>query len=314
MNTKMKKLFSVVIPVYSNELNLPITIPYIMNNYKKLFSGYDFELVLVNDGSPDNSWQIMQEYQKQYPDTIRIASFTRNFGQVMATRYGIEIASGDFVGVISADLQDPLELFADMLKILEDGADLVCGVRANRQEKGLGVIFSKITHFLINKFISRQYPIGGFDFFAMNRENVNRFLQLHERNASAQLQLLWVSSNIHFLNYSRKEREIGKSGWTFSKKIKYFIDTFISNSYLPVRIMSVGGIICAAIAFIYTIIIIFGTLIKGSPVPGWSSLAALIALFSGLILMSLGILGEYLWRIYDEVKGRPMYLVKKTEQ
>ena len=284
-----------------------------MENYQRLFPEYDFELVLVNDGSPDNSWQIMQEYQKQYPDVIRIASFVRNFGQLMATRYGISMANGDYIGVISADLQDPLELFVDMLNALEDGFDLVCGVRENRQEKGLGVIFSKTTHLLINKFINKQYPIGGFDFLALNRDNADRFLQIQERNGSFQLQLLWVSSDVKFVNYCRKEREVGKSGWTFSKKIKLFIDTFVSNSYLPIRLMSVSGFICAFAAFVYTFFIVIEALVRENAVPGWASLAVLITFFSGLILISFGILGEYLWRIYDEVKDRPRYLIKEKK-
>lgn len=128
-----------------------------------------------------------------------------------------------------------------------------------------------------------------------------------------QLQLLWVSSKTSFIPYRREERRLGKSAWTLSKRIKYMIDTVVTNSYLPVRVMSVGGIAFACMAFLIAIIIVIETLILGRIVPGWSSLAVLITFFSGLILTALGIIGEYLWRIYDAVKGRPAYLVKKDD-
>ena len=135
----MKKLFSIVIPIYKNELNLPITIPEIINAIPTLFADYRVELILVNDGSPDNSYSVMQKYQKEYPDIIRISSFTRNFGQSAAIYHGLSMAKGDVMGVISADLQDPFELFADMLKKWEEGSQLVCAVREDRNEHGLGV-------------------------------------------------------------------------------------------------------------------------------------------------------------------------------
>ena len=305
----MKKLFSIIIPVYKNEKNLPITVPYILEQIPTLFPQYDIELVLVNDGSPDRSWELMKDFQRQYPETIRIASLIHNFGQGNATACGIRLAKGDAVGVISADLQDPFELFADMLAELERGHDLVCGIREGREEKGIGVLFSRITHRLIKRFINNQYPAGGFDFYVMNRAAAERFLQVQEKNGSTQLSLLWVSGSVKFIPYVRREREIGTSGWTFSKKIKYFIDTFVSNSYLPLRIMSVGGLVFAGFAFCFSLVVFFMALFTETEVQGWSSLALLITFFSGLILTALGVIGEYLWRIFDEVKARPLYLV-----
>lgn len=305
----MKKLFSIVIPIYKSEENLPVTVPFIMEQIPVLFPTYHVELILVNDGSPDNSWELMKQYQKQYPDTIRIARFTRNFGQTMAIHYGVSIAKGDAVGVISADLQDPFMLFQDMLGEWEKGAELVCGIREGRDEKGLNVLFSKITHRLIHRFITNQYPVGGFDFFLMDRHVARRYAEVKERNGSSQVLLLSMGARTVFLPYTRQKREIGKSSWTFSKKIKYFLDTFVTNTYLPMRVMSVGGVICAVIAFIYAIFIVAGTIVWGTQVPGWSSLAALVTMLSGLLLVSLGIIGEYLWRIYDAVKGRPLYYV-----
>lgn len=309
----MKK-FSIVLPIYGNEENLPITVPYIIDNIPKLFPDYEVEVVMVNDGSPDNSYEIMKKYQKQYPKTIKIASFTRNFGQGMAWDYGMSIASGDAIGVISADLQEPFELFADMLREWENGYQLVYATRVKRKDKGR--IFSELTHSLIHRFVSDKYPKGGFDFFIMDKEAAEQYLKAEDRNGSNQLLMLWYGFKHKEIEYERKKREAGKSGWTFSRKIKGFIDIFVSNSYLPLRVMSVIGAISAFAGFSYAIYIIISAVISkingdNNGVLGWSSIVTIIIFFSGLILLSLGIIGEYLWRIFDYVKRRPRYVVKE---
>ena len=311
--TCMKKLFSIVIPVYKSELNLPVTVPYILEHSPKLFPDHDIELILVNDGSPDNSWEIMKNFQKQYPQVIRIASLVHNFGQAVAIQCGIRMAHGDAIGVISADLQDPFELFADMLEALEDGYELVCGVRSARKEGGVDGLFSKITHRMINTFITERYPIGGFDFMAFTGAVAERIRNIEERNGSFQLLLLWSSGKIKFIPYARQERILGRSSWTFSKKVTYFIDTFVTNTYLPLRVMTISGFLFSGVAFLGVLYIFLITIAMGRGAPGWSSLAVLITFFAGLILASLGIIGEYLWRIYDAVKGRPLYIVQKEE-
>ena len=307
----MKKKFSIILPIYGNEKNLPVTVPYILDNIPTLFPEYDVELIMVNDGSPDNAYSVMKDYQKQYPDVIKIASFTRNFGQIFAIEYGMKMATGDVVGAISADLQDPLELFAEMLKYWEQGDQLVYGVRTKRNDRGS--IFSKITHSLIHNIIMKNYPKGGFDFFIMDRGAAEQFLEVNERNGSPQVLMLWFGFKSHGIPYERKVREIGKSGYNFSRKFKLFIDTFVSNTYLPLRVMSVIGTISAIGAFIYIVYLIISMLVSGgASVPGWASIISAIAFFSGLILLSLGIIGEYLWRIFDYVKLRPRYVVKET--
>lgn len=310
----MKKTFSIIIPIYKSEKNLPVTVPYIMEQIPKLFPNYNVELIMVNDGSPDNSWEIMKKYRDEFPETIRIASFTRNFGQTAAVYHGLSIAKGDVMGVISADLQDPFELFADMLAKYEEGSRLVCAVREQRKEKGLGVLFSKITHKMIKKFINPEYPIGGFDFYLMDSFVRDKLLSISEKNCQPQISLLWLGVPTTFVGYTRRKRDIGKSGWTFSKKIKLFIDIFTTYSYMPLRVMSVVGFVSAMLGFIYGAFLVIRGLVTPITVPGWTTIVVLIVLFSGLILLSLGILGEYLWRIFDEVKKKPMYLVKTDDE
>ena len=152
----MIRIFSIVIPVYKSELNLPVTSPYILEQIPVLFSDYHVELILVNDGSPDSSWEIMKAYQEKYPKIIRIINLIHNFGQGNAINCGISVAKGDAIGVVAADLQDPIELFVEMLKEIENGYDMVCGVREKRAETGLMGFFSKTAHFLINQLIENE--------------------------------------------------------------------------------------------------------------------------------------------------------------
>ena len=308
-----KRLFSIVIPIYKGIDNIPHTVSYIMENISKLFPDYNVEVIMVNDGSPDDSWWLMKECQKQYSQTIRIANLTRNFGQGMAVLCGLQLAKGDVIGVISQDLQDPFELFVDMLKATEEGHDLVCAIRKNREEKGFGVLCSKATHWLMHKFVSNRYPAGGCDFFLLTREVAQRFFLIF-REGSWIFALLDSSVSPLFLPYTRQKREFGKSGYNFSKKIYLFLSLFLSNSYLPLRIMSVGGFLFSGTAFLFVIVLFIASLTVGSPIPvqGWASLALLITFFSGLILASLGIVGEYLWRVYEEVKKKPPYLIAEV--
>ena len=309
----MCKIFSIVIPIYKNELNLPITISKIIEQIPILFSTWRVEIILVNDGSPDNSWEIMKEYQGKYPESIKIARFTRNFGQTAAIYYGLSIAKGDVIGIISADLQDPFDLFPTMLKKWEEGYQLVCAVRKKRMEKGVNVCISKLTHKLIQKFINDQYPEGGYDFYLMDASVSHALLETREKNGQPQISLLWLGVPTYFISYTRNKREIGKSGWTLAKKVKLFIDIFTTYTYLPLRVMSFVGCLCALCAFLYGAYLFIIALVETAIVPGWSALAVMITFFSGMILFSLGIIGEYLWRIFDEVKQRPMYIVRENQ-
>lgn len=309
----MKKLFSIVIPIYKAQENIPYTVPYIMENIPALFSDYRVELVLVNDGSPDNSWELMKEYQAKYPETIRLIRLIHNFGQGAAWCCGLSAARGDIVGIIAQDMQEPLELFADMLQAIENGADMACGVRSGREEKGLISACSKIAHWMMHTFVSPDYPAGGSDFFAMKRETVQRFLQLFPTYPHV-LALLYAGESPVFLPYVRMKRQVGKSGYGFFKKMKIFIEMFISSTYLPLRAMTFLGFLCAGGAFCFALVILIASLTTGSPIPvrGWASLSILVTFFSGLILASIGIVGEYLWRVLDVVKKKPLYYVAET--
>ncbi len=306
----MKKLFSIVIPIYKAEENIPHTLPYMMEKIPELFPNYNVELVLVNDGSPDNSWTMLKEWQAKYPEMIRIIRLVHNFGQLNATTCGIASARGDIVGIISQDMQDPFELFAEMLKEIESGHDLVCAVREGRNEHGLGALGSKMTHWFMHKFASPQYPTGGCDFYAMTGCVAERFLASF-RHGSFLLALFYASESPAYLPYTRTKRAYGKSGFTLRKKFLGAMELFTSSTYMPLRFVAFIGFFVAAISVLFALYVFIASLTVGSPIPvrGWASTALLITFFSGLNLATLGMLGEYLCRVYETVNQRPAYFV-----
>ena len=226
-------------------------------------------------------------------------------------RYGLSIARGDVVGIISCDMQDPFELFVDMLKEYEKGHEFVGGQRVARNEKGLSILCSRLTHFLMHNIVSKDYPEGGCDFYLISRSALNRLLAMNPKYGAHGVILYEICHEIKFLPYTRKKREIGKSGYSLGKKISIFIDMFVSNTYFPLRVMSVTGFSFAIISFCYALFIFIKALIGGGRIaaPNLFGIAVLVTFFSGLILASLGIVGEYMWRIYDWVRNKHPYHV-----
>lgn len=305
----MKKIFSIIVTVYKNELNLPHTIPHYLKGIEKLNNKFDVEFIYVNDGSPDNSYKILKDFQEIYPDKIKIVNLTRNFGQVNAMMAGFKYAKGDVIGYITSDMQDPIELFEQMIKEWEDGNKLVIAARKKREEKGINVILSKSVHYFVNKFIDKRFPPGGYDFFLADKVVINKLLNINEKNGQPMILLLWLGYKYKMINYTRKEREVGRSSWTLPMKIKLFIDIFTTNTYLPLRLISLIGILSSVISFILGLYVFTSWLITDDPLRGWTSSLLIQIFFSGLILFSLGIIGEYLWRIFDYLKDRPNYIV-----
>ena len=305
----MKKKFSIVIPVYGNEQNLPITIPYIVDHLN-LFPNYDVELIFVCDGSPDNSYQLMEEYRRQYPDLIRTVKFTRNFGQGAAVRCGLEIAEGDVIGVISCDLQDPFELFVDMLCEWEQGCKLIIAVRQKRKDKGFGVLCSKLFHSFVHKMIEPRYPSGGFDFYVMDRIVAKAFCQADIPNASTQMLLLWLGYTYKEIPYVRSERAIGKSRWNMTKKINAAIGLVTSFSAFPLRLLGILGVFFMAAGMFGDVYYVISRLC-GHVLPMTVLVLFSEALFMGILLAALWFIGEYMWRVFDLVKNRPRYVIEE---
>ena len=306
----MKRIFSIVIPVYGNEQNLPVTIPYIVKHLD-LFPEYDVELILVCDGSPDNSYQIMEEWRRQYPELIRTVKFTRNFGQGAAIRCGMEKAVGDVIGVISCDLQDPFELFADMLRAWEQGYKMVIASRQKRKDRGISAWESKCFHRFVHKVIEPRYPSGGFDFYVLDKTVADMFCHADIPNASMQMLLLWLGYSYKEIPYIRNERIIGKSQWNINRKMNAALGIVTSYSSFPLRLLGILGIFFAAAGTLGGICCIIAGLndhFMSLAIP----MAFLGVLLTGILLVGMWILGEYLWRVFDLVKGRPRYVVEES--
>lgn len=304
----MKKKFSIVIPVYGNEKNLPITIPYIISHLDE-FPNYSIEIIMVCDGSPDDSYGIMKEYQAQYPNMIKIVKFTRNFGQGAAVNCGVSIASGDVIGIISADLQDPFLLFIDMLKAWEEGYKFVIATREKRPEKGFLGWTSTVMHKMVNKFVSNRYPLGGFDFYLMDKKMAMDFVKYDFANGSTQLLLLWLGYDYKLLTYERQKRKVGKSGWNFRKRLNAGVGLFISYSSLPLRIFYLPGIICITLALILLVLMICNIVLLWGYSIGVFICCILLLFIGGINFFGLVIIGEYLWRMNERLHLFPRYII-----
>lgn len=302
------KTITIVIPVYYNELNLPDTIPQLVGLSEKL-KEYRFEFIFVDDGSGDRSLEIIREYQRDYPNMIKAVKLTRNFGSMAAIQAGFTVSTGDCVGVIAADLQDPPELFVDMINHWEKGCKSVFAVRVDRDEPPIQKSLSNTYYSLIRKFAIPGYPTGGFDFLLVDRQVVNEVNKIQEKNTNLMTLIFWLGYQPVMIPYTRRHRDKGESRWTFSKKIKLFIDTFVSFSYFPVRMFSGLGILFSLVSFAYACFILYFRIRYGFSVEGWVSTMLMLIFTAGIQMVTLGVLGEYLWRTLDETRKRPPFVI-----
>jgi len=303
-----KVTLSIVIPVYFNELNLPDTVPQLLALGDDL-PAYNLELVFVDDDSKDRSLEILLDYRERFPNQIKVVKLTRNFGTMAALQAGLTVATGNCVGAIAADLQDPPELFLEMIRHWEQGVKAIFAVRSDREESLLQKSLSNLYYALINRFAVPGYPSGGFDFFLVDRQVIEDVNKIREKNTNLMTLIFWLGYQAVFIPYVRRKRIKGKSRWTLGKKVKLFVDTFVSFSYFPIRLFSFLGIISAFLSFAYGLSIFFSWLAYGIEVQGWFSMILVLAFTAGLQMTLLGILGEYLWRTLDESRGRPSFVI-----
>ena len=304
----MKQILSIVVPVYFNEATLPTTIPALLDLREHL-SPLELELVFVDDGSEDRSHEILLESQKSHPEVIRVVQLSRNFGAIGAVQAGLAISSGDCVGVISADLQDPPTIFLDMAKQWQDGKKAVFGVRTDRSDPFFTTLFASVYYGLLRRLVLQDYPEKGFDVFLLDREIITHLNSMDEKNTQLQLLIRWLGYRAGEVHYSRSQRKAGTSRWTFQKRVKLFLDTFIGFSYTPIRLMSFIGVSVAVISFAWGLYLLFYSLFYGIEVAGFASIMVGMMFLCGLQMTMLGVLGEYTWRVLDEVRHRPNYVI-----
>lgn len=300
----MSKL-SIVVPVYYNEQNLR---PLYHDIKTKIIDVIDFEyeIVMVDDGSEDNSWQVIQELAEQ-DRNIRPLRLSRNFGSHAAILCGLVNASGDCAVIKAADLQEPTELILQMYQEWRQGYNVVLAVREIREDKSF---FSDLYYWLTRRVALPKMPAHGFDVFLLDRKVIEVLKNLDEPNSAITGQILWSGFKTKEICYDRKQREIGKSKWTLAKKIRLVADTMFSFSTLPITAITwVGTLSCIGSAF-WALLVLISRLSDGIEVPGFTTLF-IFQLFSfGIIMLTLGVLGNYLWRTFDASRGRPVYIIE----
>ncbi len=299
---------SVVVPVYFNADSLPRLAERL--RAVAAAADYDVEAIFVDDGSGDASWEKIQEITRGWPKA-RGLRLTRNFGSQMAIVAGLAESRGQAAAVLSADLQEPPELLPEMVAAWRRGATAVLAVRRSRPEGLATRAAAGFYYRTLRRLAFSQMPDGGFDCFLIGRPAIDFLVDAREVHTSLPGLLLWGGFPTALVPYDRVAREDGSSRWTFAKKLKYFLDAVIAFSYAPLRWMSVMGASLAIFAFGYALFLIAYKILHGQPIQGWTSLMVALAFLSGVQLLSLGILGEYLWRTLDAARARKGYLVRE---
>tara|TARA_B100000315_G_scaffold122868_2_gene112861 strand:- start:2163 stop:3116 length:954 start_codon:yes stop_codon:yes gene_type:complete len=304
--------YSIVIPVYQNEGSLEDTFKALKEKVIDKNPKYTAEIIFIDDGSTDKSFEILLKLYEDYPELIIVINLTRNFGTYPAIIAGYNKARGKCVINISADLQEPPKLIHEMLHYhFNENFNIVICNRDSRDDGLYRTITSKIFYSVIKKLCFPNMPTGGFDFSLISNRVKNEILQDLEADFFLQGKILWTGYKIKYIPYKRRKREIGKSQWTFSKKLKWFIDSLMSYSFFPIRFMSASGIFISLIGFIYAVVVFLQRILSDDYIFGWAPIVILILILSGFQMLMLGVIGEYLWRMFSQVRNRPKYVINE---
>ena len=302
---------SVIVSCYNEEKALPLFYEEMEKNIKE-FENTEFEYIFINDGSSDNTLQVIKDL-KSKDNKVKYISFSRNFGKEAAIFAGLEYSTGDYVTLMDADLQDPPHLLKDMYKtIVDEGYDSVGTRRVNRKgEPLIRSFFARMFYKIINKMSKIEMVDGARDYVLMTRQVVNSILSMQEYNRYTKGLFSFVGFKRKWIEYENIQRVAGETKWSFWKLFVYALEGITAFSTTPLVFSSVMGLIFCIASFLLILFIIFKTLILGDPTSGWPSLVCIIFMVSGIQLFSLGIIGQYLSKTYLEVKKRPIYIIKE---
>jgi len=305
------KKISIITPVYYNAESLPLHVEAVRDQRDILKQRFnlDLELIYVNDGSKDNSLEVLKKIKSSYPEWVSVINLSRNFGSLRAIKAGFNHATGDCATYLSADLQDPASLIVEMAEKWLDGSNYVICIRENRKDPLSSVLFANLFYLLTRQMISSSYPKGGFDMFLLGSDHLD-YIRKCGKNYNIMLFSHWLGLEPAKIYYTRRERMHGKSRWTFRKKFNLVIDSFLGFSTAPVKIASVLGIGTSILSFLYGLYTLVLAIMGGIPVPGYASIICLISFLLGLVVLILGIIAEYLARVYDEVTNKPEYIIE----
>lgn len=302
---------SIVVPVYYNADTLLL----LYEDMKEKILGRlgEYEIVFVDDGSGDNSWEIMNQIRRRDAN-VKCVKLSRNFGEHAALLAGLSQCTGDCAVTKQADLQEDSSIILEMYESWKRGNKVVLAVRAQRDENPVKKFFAGLYYMIVRKFIDKNMPAGGCDCYLLDRQVIRVLELLDEKNSSLTLQVLWAGFQSDKIYFHRKDREVGRSRWTLSKKVKLVVDSMMSFSYFPIRVMTTTGVLFAAAAAVMAVNVIVEKVTVGTPIAGWASLMCVVLFSAGLILLMLGILGEYVWRALDASRNRPPFIIDLVAQ
>lgn len=307
----MDKKISVIVPCYNEQE----TVNRFYEELEKVtgeIADYEFEFIYVNDGSKDQTASLVKELHAK-DERVCLVDFSRNFGKEAAMLAGMEQAQGEAIVIMDVDLQDPPELLPKMIKLYEDGYENIYTRRRNRDgEPPIRSFFANLFYKLINRMSDVEIIDGARDYRLLSRRAVDELVKLKEANRFSKGLFQWVGYDSICLEFDHVERVAGETKWSFMKLVDYAIEGITAFSNAPLRFATYAGVGIAGLSFVYLIYIFVETMINGSTTAGWPSLVCIILFLGGIQLIFLGVIGEYIGRIYNEVKERPIYIVKEV--
>ena len=308
-----KKLISIIVAVYKNELSIYPFLTCLEEVIQKLVDISDFEIIIVNDGTPDRTIQEVDLFIQSGTNLkIKKIELSRNFGQTNAILAGMSVANSDAIINISADLQDPPELIEEIIKKYIQGNKIIICARQKREDGYAQRITSAIGYFFLG-LGTQAIPKGGFDYFLMDRETVKYLLALKGRFRFIQGDILSLGFKPYVINYIRKKRIYGPSSYSFSRRLQVFVDSFVDISFVPIKTVTRVGFFTALIGFFLAILSLVSFINGSTPFSGFTAIFVTILIFGGFQLMAMGLIGEYIFRIYDMNRERPVFIIKNSE-
>jgi len=302
---------SLVIPVYRNAESIPELAEALTEFSNR--NGPGLEIIFVVDGSPDNSGALLIDARRRLPCPSKIAFHSRNFGSFTAIRTGMEIAEGEHIAAMAADLQEPPELIREFFDVLSrDEADIVFGQRTGRNDPPLYRTASNLFWWIYRKLVLADIPKGGVDLFACNRRVRDEVLLIAEPNSSLVAQLFWVGFRRAYVPYVRRERRHGESAWSVARRFRYMMDSIFSFTDLPILLVLWFGVAGCLLSLVLGLVTLIARLLGAISEPGYASLAIIVLFFGSAILVAQGIIGSYLWRTFENTKKRPLRIISRV--
>lgn len=305
------KTVSIIVPCYNEEATIRLFLEETQKVEQSLSEELVFDYIFVNDGSKDQTLAVLRQVAQEF-DNVHYLSFSRNFGKEAALLAGLEAATGDLITVMDADLQDPPELLIDMYQKIEEGYDVVGTRRVDRKgEPLIRSFFARSFYWIINQVSDTKMVDGARDFRLMTRQVVDSILQLEEVNRFSKGIFSWVGFEVTYLPYENRERVAGETSWSFFSLLKYSIEGFINFSDVPLKLATWTGFLTFILSILAILFVVLRYLMYGDPVSGWASTVTIMMFLGGLQLLSIGIIGTYLSKVFLETKKRPVYIVKE---